>query len=70
MIDLLNQAIADGVRMVQIRGETINYQTTENLIKARDDMKRELAAQKAADTPPARPPSRVTYYSQGGRGFQ
>lgn len=68
MIDTLNQAIADGVRQVQINGETVVYQTTESLIKARDDMKRELASQTPSTS--AYPPSRTTYYYYGGRGYQ
>lgn len=67
MIDSLNQAIADGVRSVQINGETVIYQTTDSLIKARDDMTIQMAAQQPAST---RPPSRVTYLTYGGRGYQ
>lgn len=41
-IDNLNAAIAAGVRQATIGGQTVLYQTTESLIKARDDMKAEL----------------------------
>lgn len=37
-IDNLNTAISAGVRQVTIGGQTVLYQTTESLIKARDDM--------------------------------
>lgn len=42
-IDALNTAIADGVRSVTIAGQTTIYNTTDSLIRARDDMRRELA---------------------------
>lgn len=62
-IDALNRAIADGVRSVTIRGQTVTYNTTASLIAARDDMRRELAAQ----TQPQR--SRRTYLYHAGRGY-
>jgi len=41
-VDALNTAIAEGVRQVTIGGQTVLYQTTESLIKARNDMREEL----------------------------
>lgn len=43
-IDNLNAAIAKGVRSVTIGGQTVIYNTAESLIKARDDMQRQLNA--------------------------
>lgn len=37
-IDALNDAIADGVRQVTIDGHTTTYNTTDSLIRARDDL--------------------------------
>lgn len=64
-IDALNRAIADGVRSVTIRGQTVTYNTTASLIAARDDMRRELAAL----APSAEQPSRRTYLYHAGRGY-
>jgi hypothetical protein len=66
-IDALNSAIATGVRSVTINGQTTIYNTTESLIKARDDMQRQLAAQLAAANGAA--PRRITYLNYGGRGY-
>jgi len=67
-IDTLNKAIADGVRMVTMPGgQTTTYQTTESLIKARDDQMAQLQAQQnAAD---ARRKNRRTLLTYGGRGY-
>lgn len=64
-IDALNRAIADGVRSVTIRGQTVIYNTTASLIAARDDMRREIAGQ----APAAEQPSRRTYLYHAGRGY-
>ena len=66
-IDALNRAIADGVRSVTIRGQTVIYNTTDSLITARDDMKRQLAEEQAAATQSY--PSRRTLLSYAGRGY-
>lgn len=63
-IDQLNQAIADGVRSVTIGGETTIYNTTDSLIKARDDMRKELAL---ADKSVRR--NRRTLLHYAGRGY-
>ena len=66
-IDALNRAIADGVRSVTIRGETVIYNTTDSLIKARDDQMEQLLAQEA--TAQQNYPSRRTLLSYAGRGY-
>ena len=66
-IDALNRAIADGVRSVTIRGETVIYNTTASLIEARDDQVRQLAAQEA--TAQQKYPSRRTLLSYSSRGY-
>jgi len=50
-IDKLNSAIKSGVRSVTIGGITTIYNTTESLIKARDDMQTQLNAQNAQTKP-------------------
>jgi hypothetical protein len=68
-IDTLNQAIADGVRQVTLPGGQVTiFQTTESLIKARDDMRAEMQrAQAVAD---GRRKNRRTLLSFAGRGYQ
>jgi hypothetical protein len=66
-IDALNRAIADGVRSVTIRGETVIYNTTASLIEARDDQVRQLAAQEA--TAQQTYPSRRTLLNYSSRGY-
>ena len=66
-IDALNRAIADGVRSVTIRGETVIYNTTASLIEARDDQVRQLAAQEATAQQAHR--SRRTLLNYAGRGY-
>ena len=63
-IDNLNAAIASGTRQVMIGGQTVLYQTTESLIKARDDMKTELKAQSATQKR-----SRQMLAYQSSRGY-
>jgi len=62
-IDNLNAAIASGTRSVTIGGQTVIYNTTESLIKARDDMTKQLAKQNGARRP------KQTYLFQNGRGY-
>lgn len=61
-IDNLNAAIAAGVRSVTVGGQTVIYGTSESLIKARDDLKNQLAAQSTA-----RPRQSYAFYA--GRGY-
>ena len=65
-LDNLNAAIAAGVRSVTIGGITTIYNTTESLIKARNDMQDQLNAQNAQSNP--RKSKQMQLYSTG-RGF-
>lgn len=65
-IDNLNAAIAAGERQVTIGGQSVTYQTIDSLIKARDDLRRELAAQQDSE---GRPRVRVRKLIYGGRGY-
>jgi hypothetical protein len=63
-IDSLNEAIAAGVRQATIGGQSVTYNTTESLIKARNDMRKEL---RMATQVKVR--SRRTQAYHAGRGF-
>ena len=63
-IDNLNAAIASGTRSATLGGQTIIYNTTASLIEARDNLRKELAAQNRT----ARRPKQ-TYAYQNGRGY-
>ena len=67
-VDALNQAIADGVRSVTVGGQTTLYNTTDSLIKARDDLQRQLTLQTARET--GRRVSRRTMLHYAGREYQ
>lgn len=67
-IDALNQAIADGVRSVTIGGQTTIYNTTDSLIKARDDMRRELLRQ--TERASGKRHNRRTLLDYAGRDYQ
>lgn len=64
-IDKLNAAIASGTRSVTLGGQTITYGTIDALIKARNDLQKQL---KAATTPVVTR-SRQTYAYYAGREF-
>lgn len=66
-IDSLNQAIADGVRQVTIDGETVTYNTTDSLIRARDDLQARFNAEQTAAA--GRRRNRVTLLYHAGRGY-
>lgn len=66
-IDALNRAIADGVRSVTLRGQTVIYNTTDSLIRARDDMQRQYNAEQARAAGRAVPTR--TYLHYAGRGY-
>ena len=69
-IDALNRAIADGVRQVTINGQTTTYNTTDSLIRARNDLQAQLNLETAAapdSTVKMRP--KQTYLQYGGRGY-
>lgn len=61
-LDNLNAAIASGVRSTTLGGQTVIFNTTESLIKARNDLANQLAAQSAS-----RPRQNYAYY--GGRDY-
>lgn len=67
-VDALNQAIVDGVRSVTIGGQTTIFNTTDSLIRARDDAQTRLNALTARTT--GTRPSRRTLLYHGGRGYQ
>lgn len=66
-IDNLNAAIASGERQVTIGSQSVTFNSTESLIKARDDMRAEyaLAMREAAGT---RIPRQTRLY-HAGRGY-
>lgn len=66
-IDSLNAAIASGTRMVTLGGQTVTYQTTESLIKARDDLSKELRRQQDAAAGKKRSRQSLAYFT--GRGY-
>lgn len=67
-IDNLNAALASGVRSATVGGQTITYGTVDALIRARDDLTKQLAAQdNAVSGRGPRPRQTYTYYA--GRGY-
>jgi hypothetical protein len=66
-VDGLNQMIADGVRQVTLGDQTITYNTTDSLIRARDDAQEILTAMEASLAGTARVP-RQTQLIYNGRG--
>lgn len=62
-IDALNDAIASGVLVVRTGDRTLQYNSLDALRRARDDMKRELAAASTAA------PSKLIQLHHGGRGY-
>lgn len=63
-VDALNAAIASGARSVTLDGQTIIYNTTESLIKARNDLVKQLNGLTVLDRR-----SRQSYAVYAGRGF-
>lgn len=61
-IDNLNAAIASGVRSATVGGQTLVYGTVDALIKARDDLLKQLATA----TKPTRSRQNYAYYSDRG----
>ena len=61
-IDNLNAAIASGVRSVTLGGQTVTYSTVDALIKARDDLMKQIK-QGVAQRP------RQSYAFYAGRGY-
>lgn len=69
-VEDLNQMIADGVRQATIRGQTITYNTTDSLIKARNDARVELKRlrQEFAGVVPGGG-GQIQYLYHAGRGY-
>jgi len=67
-IDALNQAIADGVRQVTIGDQTTTYNTTDSLIRARNDLQTQFNAQQAKAAGKVKPTRTKLFY--GGRGYR
>lgn len=67
-IDELNAAIAIGERLVRkADGTTVEYRSVADLIRARDDLRAELAAQDATST--GRQRVRAVKLYHAGRGY-
>ncbi len=61
----LNVAIRSGVRSVNVGGQTVIYNTTDSLIKARDDVQNTLNAGLGVEPRP-----RQSYAVYAGRGYE
>lgn len=66
-IDALNQAIADGVRQVTINGQSTTFNTTDSLIRARNDLQAKLNAETLRAE--GRVPNKRQYLYYAGRGY-
>lgn len=66
-IDSLNAAIASGERVVVLNGQSVTYRSIDDLIKARNDLRNELATEAAKTAGVTRSPRRYAYYA--GRGY-
>jgi hypothetical protein len=66
-IDQLNAAIASGERQVTLGSQSITYRSIDDLIKARDDMRRQLDEQNAAAAGDTVKRRARLYYA--GRGY-
>lgn len=64
-IDALNAALVQGERQVMIGAKQITYRSVAELIAARDDLQRQMAAQAAATNPQGR----LTRIRPAGRGY-
>lgn len=66
-LDALNAAIVSGERQVVIGGESVLYNTTDAMIKARQLVANDLAAQAARDA--GRRTNRRSLLQYAGRGY-
>lgn len=66
-IDQLNAAIASGERQVTLGSQSITYRSIDDLIKARDDLQRQLDDQNAASAGTTVKRRTKLYYA--GRGY-
>jgi hypothetical protein len=62
-IDALNQALSAGEKSVTINGKSITYRSVDEIIRARDDLQRQLSR----SAPVVRPSRTLLYH--GGRGL-
>lgn len=58
-IDALNRALSTGEKMIRHGDKWVEYRSPEQLIKARDDLQRQLSGQR----------KRVVYHTQSSRGY-
>ena len=66
-IDALNAAIASGERVVVLNGQSVTYRSIDDLIKARNDLRKEMADAAATTAGKTRVKRAYAYHS--GRGF-
>jgi hypothetical protein len=66
-IDALDQAIADGVRQVTINGQSTTFNTTDSLIRARNDLQAKLNTETLRAS--GRVPNKRQYLYHAGRGY-
>lgn len=66
-IDALNTAIASGERVVVLNGQSVTYRSIDDLIRARNDLRTELAD--AAMVTLGKVRVRRTYAYHAGRGY-
>ena len=66
-IDNLNAAIASGERVVVLNGQSVTYRSIDDLIKARNDLRNEMADASAAAAGKTRPKRIYGYHA--GRGY-
>lgn len=67
-IDALTSAIASGERQVTIGSQSVTYRSVDDLIKARDDLVRQLTAQNIASGA-EQPRARQLRLFHAGRGY-
>lgn len=58
-IDALNKALSRGEKLVRMGDKWVEYRSPEQLIKARDDLQRQLNIKR----------TRVVYHTQSSRGY-
>jgi hypothetical protein len=63
-LDALNAAIASGERQVTIGSQSVTYRSIDDLIKARDDIQRQIDAQSGTTR------ARQTRLYYAGRGYE
>lgn len=63
-IDALNAALKNGERVVKSDGVLVEYRSVDEIIRARDSLVAQMAAESAVSRP------RQTIIVHGGRGFR